>query len=173
MAYWLMKSNPRFFGIDDLRRLDTEAWDGVRNYRARNFMRDDMTVGDKVFFYHSSAKPSGVAGIMTISQAGYPDPTQFHPEHRHYDPKATEEEPRWFMVDVTFEQAFNDTLPLSQLKFLPALEDSLLLRKGCEQLIIIPLEPKHWRTIIDMAETLGLLDDPVEGLADEEVNDKK
>lgn len=173
MAYWLMKSNPRFFGIDDLRRLDTEAWDGVRNYRARNFMRDDMTVGDKVFFYHSSAKPSGVAGIMTISQAGYPDPTQFHPEHRHYDPKATEEEPRWFMVDVTFEQAFNDILPLSQLKFLPALEDSLLLRKGCEQLTIIPLEPKHWRTIIDMAETLGLLDDPVEGLADEEVNDKK
>lgn len=173
MAYWLMKSNPRFFGIDDLRRLDTEAWNGVRNYRARNFMRDDMTVGDKVFFYHSSAKPSGVAGIMTISQAGYPDPTQFHPEHRHYDPKATEEEPRWFMVDVTFEQAFNDTLPLSQLKFLPALEDSLLLRKGCEQLTIIPLEPKHWRTIIDMAETLGLLDNPVEGFADEEVDDKK
>ncbi len=173
MAYWLMKSNPRFFGIDDLRRLDTEAWDGVRNYRARNFMRDDMTVGDKVFFYHSSAKPSGVAGIMTISQAGYPDPTQFHPEHRHYDPKATEEEPRWFMVDVTFEQAFNDTLPLSQLKFLPALEDSLLLRKGCEQLTIIPLEPKHWRTIIDMAETLGLLDNPVEGFADDEVDDKK
>ena len=81
MAYWLMKSNPKFFGIHDLQRLDTDSWDGVRNYRARNFMRDDMKVGDKVFFYHSSARPSGVAGIMTVSQAGYPDPTQFHPEH--------------------------------------------------------------------------------------------
>jgi predicted RNA-binding protein with PUA-like domain len=157
MAYWLMKSNPKFFGIDDLQRLDTDSWDGVRNYRARNFMRDDMKVGDKVFFYHSSAKPSGVAGIMTISKAGYPDPTQFHPEHRHYDPIATEEAPRWYMVDLTFEQAFTEVLPLSELKSLPALEDSLLLRKGCQQLTVIPLEPKHWRAIMNMAETLELL----------------
>lgn len=97
MAYWLMKSNPQFFGIDDLQRLETDSWDGVRNYRARNFMRDEMQVGDKVFFYHSSAKPSGVAGIMMVSKAGYPDPCQFHPEHRHYDPIATEDEPRWYM----------------------------------------------------------------------------
>ena len=94
---------------------------------------------------------------MTISKAGYPDSTQFHPEHRHYDPKATKDEPRWYMVDVTFEQAFTDILPLAQLKFLPALEDSLLLRKGCEQLTILPLEPKHWSTIMDMAEDLNLL----------------
>ncbi|MFT0771200.1 EVE domain-containing protein [Psychrobacter aquimaris] len=157
MAYWLMKSNPKFFGIEDLQRLDTDGWDGVRNYRARNFMRDDMKVGDKVFFYHSSAKPSGVAGTMTVTTAGYPDPTQFHPEHRHYDPIATEEEPRWYMVDLTFEQAFTEVLPLSELKFLPALEDSLLLRKGCQQLTVIPLEPKHWRAIMGMAETLELL----------------
>ena len=157
MAYWLMKSNPKFFSIHDLQRLGTEGWDGVRNYRARNFMRDDMQVGDKVFFYHSSAKPSGVAGIMTVSQAGYPDPTQFHPEHRHYDPIATEDEPRWYMVDVTFEQAFIEVLPLLELKFLPALEDSLLLRKGCQQLTVIPLESKHWQAIIDMAETLDLI----------------
>ena len=159
MAYWLMKSNPTFFGIDDLQRLGTEHWDGVRNYRARNFMRDDMQVGDKVFFYHSSAKPSGVAGIMTISKAGYPDPSQFHPEHRHYDPIATEDQPRWYMVDVTFEQAFTDVLPLSALKFLPALEDSLLLKKGCEQLTVIPLTPKHWYAILDIAETSMLLSD--------------
>ncbi|TXD97927.1 EVE domain-containing protein [Psychrobacter frigidicola] len=159
MAYWLMKSNPKYFGINDLQRLETEMWDGVRNYRARNFMRDDMKVGDQVFFYHSSAKPSGVAGIMTISKAGYADPTQFHPEHRHFDPIATIEEPRWYMVDVAFEQAFTETLPLSQLKFIPALEDSLLLRKGCQQLTVIPLEPKHWLAIMDMAETLGLLPD--------------
>lgn len=159
MAYWLIKSNPKCFDINDLQRAGTEMWDGVRNYRARNFMRDDMKIGDKVFFYHSSAKPYGVAGIMTVSKAGYPDPTQFHPEHRHYDPIATEDEPRWYMVDVTFEQAFTDTLPLSQLKFLPALEDSLLLRKGCEQLTVIPLEPKHWRSIIEMAASLDLLSD--------------
>ena len=157
MAYWLMKSNPKFFGIEDLQRLKTDRWDGVRNYRARNFMRDDMKIGDQVIFYHSSAKPSGVAGIMTISKAGYPDPTQFHPEHRHYDPIATEDEPRWYMVDVEFEQTFTDVIPLLDLKFLPALEDSLLLRKGCQQLTVIPLEPKHWQAIMDMAETLDLI----------------
>ena len=157
MAYWLMKSNPKFFGIEDLQRLGTEGWDGVRNYRARNFMRDDMQVGDKVFFYHSSAKPSGVAGIMTVSQAGYPDPTQFHPEHRHYDPIATEAEPRWYMVDLTFDQAFTEVLPLLELKFVPALEDSLLLKKGCEQLTAIPLEPKHWQAIIELAQAREIL----------------
>lgn len=164
MAYWLIKSNPSCFNIKDLQRVETEMWDGVRNYRARNFMRDNMKVGDKAFFYHSSARPSGVAGIVTISKAGYPDTTQFHPEHRHYDPKATEEEPRWYMVDVTFEQAFTNILPLSELKFLPALEDSLLLRKGCEQLTIIPLEPKHWHTIMDMAETLDLIPDETDSI---------
>ena len=96
---------------------------------------------------------------MTISKAGYPDPSQFHPEHRHYDPIATEDQPRWYMVDVTFEQAFTDVLPLSALKFLPALEDSLLLKKGCEQLTVIPLTPKHWYAILDMAETSMLLSD--------------
>ena len=157
MAYWLIKSNPSCFSINDLECAGTEMWDGVRNYRARNFMRDDMQVGDQVIFYHSSAKPSGVAGIMTISRAGYADPTQFHPEHRHYDPLATEQAPRWYMVDVSFEQAFSDTLPLSAIKFIPALEDSLLLKKGCQQLTIIPLEPKHWQAIMDMAESLELL----------------
>ncbi|WP_367103290.1 EVE domain-containing protein [uncultured Psychrobacter sp.] len=157
MAYWLMKSNPKYFGIHDLEHLGTEMWDGVRNYRARNFMRDDMQVGDKVIFYHSSANPSGAAGVMTISKAGYPDPTQFHPEHKHYDPLATEDEPRWYLVDVTFELAFSETLPLSELKFIPALEDSLLLKKGCQQLTVIPLDFKHWQAIIDMANTLELL----------------
>ena len=164
MAYWLIKSNPSCFSIKDLEGAGTEMWDGVRNYRARNFMRDDMQVGDKAFFYHSSAKPSGVAGIVTISQAGYPDITQFHPEHRHYDPKATAENPRWYMVDVTFNQDFNNILPLSELKFLPALEDSLLLRKGCEQLTIIPLEPKHWYAIMDIAGNLNLLSEDTDSI---------
>ncbi len=158
MAYWLMKSNPKYFGIHDLQRLGSESWDGVRNYRARNFMRDDMRVGDQVIFYHSSANPSGVAGTMTITKSGYADPTQFHPEHRHYDPIATEDAPRWYMVDVCFEQAFIDVLPLSAIKFIPALEDSLLLKKGCQQLTVIPLEFKHWQAIMDMAEDLELLE---------------
>lgn len=158
MAYWLMKSNPKYFGIHDLQRLGCESWDGVRNYRARNFMRDDMRVGDQVIFYHSSAKPSGVAGTMTITKSGYADPTQFHPEHRHYDPIATEDAPRWYMVDVRFEQAFIDVLPLSAIKFIPTLEDSLLLKKGCQQLTVIPLEFKHWQAIMDMAEDLELLE---------------
>lgn len=140
MAYWLIKSNPNCFSITDLQRSGTEMWDGVRNYRARNFMRDEMKVGDKAFFYHSSAKPSGVAGIVSIAKAGYPDP------------KAAADTPRWYMVDVRFEQAFKDILPLSTLKFIPELEDSLLLRKGCEQLTILPLEPKHWYAIMDLAE---------------------
>ena len=149
MAYWLMKSNPKFFGIEDLRRLETDSWDGVRNYRARNFMRDDMRVGDKVFFYHSSAKPSGVAGIMTVSKAGYPDPTQFHPEHRHYDPLATEDAPRWYMVDVRFERKFKRLIPLAELKAEPALGEMTLVQKG-SRLSIMPVTPEEWRQILAM-----------------------
>ena len=157
MAYWLMKSNPKHFGIQDLKRLQQENWDGVRNYRARNFMRDEMQVGDEVIFYHSSAHPSGVAGIMSISKAGFPDPTQFHPEHRHYDPLATTETPRWYMVEVTFDKALKEILPLTQLKFIPELDDSLLLKKGCEQLTVLPLEPRHWYAIMALIETLDLM----------------
>ena len=159
MAYWLIKSEPFKYSWDQFVNDKQTFWDGVRNYRARNFMRDDMQVGDQVIFYHSSARPSGVAGIMSVARAGYADPSQFHPEHRHYDPLATEEQPRWYMVDLKFEQAFKDILPLSQLKFIPALEDSLLLKKGCEQLTIIPLEPKHWYAIMDMTEALNLTSD--------------
>ena len=155
MAYWLMKSNPRFFSIADLQREGCEPWEGVRNYRARNFMRDDMAVGDQIIFYHSSAHPSGAAGIMTVSKAGYPDPTQFHPEHRHYDPMANEDDPRWFMIDVSFKTAFTILVPLSDLKTLPELEDSLLLKKGCQQLTVIPLEPKHWQAIVTMTGSLA------------------
>lgn len=161
MKYWLIKSNPKCFAITDLAKLQTEMWEGVRNYRASNFMRDDMQVGDQIIFYHSSAKPSGVVGIMSVARAGYPDPTQFHPESRHYDPRANLDKPRWYAIDVKFEQAFNDILPLPKLKQLTALEDSLLLRKGCEQLTVLPLEAKHWYAIMDAAEAEGLIsDDP-------------
>ena len=157
MKYWLIKSNPKCFSIDDLKTLGTDMWEGVRNYRARNFMRDDMKVGDQVLFYHSSAKPSGVAGIMTVSREGYPDPTQFHPESRHYDPTATLDNPRWYVIDVAFSQAFDGIVSLPTLKQIPALEDSLLMKKGCEQLTILPLEPKHWNAIMAVADEQGLI----------------
>lgn len=159
MNYWLMKSRPSCFGIEHLRALGTDMWDGVRNYRARNFMRDDMQVGDQVLFYHSSAKPSGIAGVMTVTRAGYPDPTQFHPESRHYDPRASLDKPLWYVVDVTFTYAFNDVLPLSTLKEMSVLEDALLLRKGCEQLTVLPVKASHWRAIMDKAKEEGLIDE--------------
>ena len=159
MKYWLIKSNPKCFGIADLAELETEMWEGVRNYRASNFMRDDMQVGDQIIFYHSSAKPSGVVGIMSVATAGYPDPTQFHPESRHYDPRSTLEKPRWHAIDVKFEHAFDGILPLPKLKQMAVLEDSLLLRKGCEQLTVLPLEPKHWYAIMDAAVAEGLIEE--------------
>lgn len=158
MKYWLIKSNPKCFSIDDLKALGSDMWEGVRNYRARNFMRDEMKVGDQVLFYHSSAKPSGVAGIMTVVREGYPDPTQFHPESRHYDPTATPENPRWYVIDVEFTQAFSGLVSLPTLKQMPELEDSLLLRKGCEQLTILPLSSQHWNAIMAMAAEQGIIE---------------
>ncbi|WP_131668849.1 EVE domain-containing protein [Psychrobacter pygoscelis] len=155
--HWLIKSNPKCFSIGDLQQKGSDMWEGVRNYRARNFMRDDMQVGDQVLFYHSSAKPSGVAGVVTVTRAGYPDPTQFHPESRHYDPRALQDKPRWYVVDVAFSYAFADILPLSTLKDIPALEDCLLLRKGCEQLTVLPLEARHWQAIMTAAADADLI----------------
>lgn len=156
MKYWLIKSNPSRFGINDLQTLGTDMWEGVRNYRARNFLRDDIAVGDQILFYHSSANPSGVAGIMRVVRAGYPDPTQFHPESRHFDPTATEDNPRWYAIDVAFEEAFREVLPLATLKQLPVLDDCLLMRKGCEQLTVLPLMEKHWQAIIAAVNAAGL-----------------
>lgn len=157
VKYWLMKSEPTSFSINDLQRVGREPWDGVRNYQARNFMRDDMQVGDKAFLYHSNTKKTGIAGIMHIAKAGYADPTQFHPESKYYDPKATEATPRWYLVDVEFELAFNDILLLSDLKKLPQLEDCLLTQKG-SRLSVMPLQSKHWHAIITLAEQKGLIE---------------
>jgi predicted RNA-binding protein with PUA-like domain len=106
MRYWLMKSEPDEFSIQDLqqRKNQTEGWDGVRNYQARNFMRDDMSEGDLAFFYHSNTKVPGVVGIMRVSRAGYPDDKAFDPKDAHYDPKSDPDKPRWYRVDVTFER---------------------------------------------------------------------
>lgn len=128
--YWLMKSEPDVYSIDDLKRDGSTSWEGVRNYQARNFMRDEMKVGDLVLFYHSNAKPPGVAGLARVCREAHPDPTQFDPKSDYYDPKATRENPRWMLVDVEYVERFAALLPLESLKADADLEGMELLRKG-------------------------------------------
>ena len=151
MQYWLMKSEPDTFGIDDLaaRPKATEHWDGVRNYQARNMMRDQMKVGDQVLFYHSACKTPGVAGIAEVVREGYPDFTARDPEWKYYDPKASEDNPRWYMVDVRFVRKLKRLIPLSELKANPQLEDMPLLKRG-NRLSIMPVDPQHWQQILAM-----------------------
>ncbi|GAC1632458.1 MAG: EVE domain-containing protein [Nevskia sp.] len=152
MNYWLMKSEPDCFSIDDLARRPkkTEAWDGVRNYQARNFMRDGMKVGDGVFFYHSNTEVPGIAGLAKIASTAYPDPTQFIKGHEHYDPTAKPEEPRWLLVDVKFERKLRRVIPLAELKAQAAkLPGFQLLMKG-SRLSIVPVRKEHWDTILTL-----------------------
>jgi predicted RNA-binding protein with PUA-like domain len=149
--YWLMKTEPSTFSWGDL--LDspgkTTPWDGVRNYRARNFMRDEMRKGDGVLFYHSNAKPPAVVGTATVSREGYPDPTQFDPKSPYYDPKADPENPRWFLVDVRADRGFKREVPLPELRETPGLEDMALLRRGM-RLSVQPVTSAEWRIILKL-----------------------
>jgi predicted RNA-binding protein with PUA-like domain len=151
MAYWLMKSEPEEFSIDDLRARParTEPWDGVRNYQARNMMRDEMRKGDLVFFYHSNCETPGIAGIARIVREGYPDPTAFDPEDKHYDPKSDPQSPRWFLVDVKFVRKLKRLVPLSELKEKRALETLALVRRG-NRLSIMPVTKKQWDFILGL-----------------------
>ena len=151
MNFWLMKSEPDVFGIDDLKKMpkQTEHWDGVRNYQARNMMRDGMKKGDQVFFYHSNTKPPGIVGIMKVVRESYPDFTAWNPEGKYYDPKSTEQSPRWFMVDVKFVQKFKRTITLDELKVNPLLEEMAVVRKG-NRLSINPVTEDEWQAILDM-----------------------
>jgi predicted RNA-binding protein with PUA-like domain len=130
LANWLLKSEPGVYSIDDLRRDGRTSWEGVRNYQARNFMRDEMRPGDRVLFHHSNADPPGVAGIAEVVRAGYPDPTARDPESRYFDPKAGDEDPRWYMVDVAFVEAFPAPVPLERLRATPGLEAMPLLNRS-------------------------------------------
>ena len=129
MRYWLMKSEPSVFSIEDLRRSPQQSagWDGVRNYQARNFMKS-MAVGDEVLYYHSNADPSGIAGLAEVVKTAYPDPTQFDSKNGHYDAKATKGKPIWFQVDVRFVKAFPELLSLEDLRGLPALKNMALFK---------------------------------------------
>lgn len=145
MAYWLMKSEPDVFGIADLQQKKRSLWDGVRNYQARNFLRE-MKPGDLFFFYHSSCPEPGIAGIGEIVAAAYPDPTQFNPESPYYDPKSARENPRWSAVDVGFKSALKATLPLATLKAMPALAGLPLVQKG-SRLSVMPVTAAEWAAI--------------------------
>ncbi len=152
MHYWLMKSEPDVFSIDDLQERPghTTHWDGVRNYQARNMMRDDMSVNDLVLFYHSSCKVPGIAGIALIARAAYPDFTSWNPESEYYDPKSSAGNPRWYMVDVKSVRKFKHLLPLEELKKHEALHDMPLLRRG-NRLSIMPVSKAHWDYILALA----------------------
>jgi predicted RNA-binding protein with PUA-like domain len=150
MNYWLMKSEPDAFSIDDLKKVKKEPWSGVRNYQARNFMWKDMKAGDSVLFYHSNTKTPGIAGLAKVASASYPDPTQFDPESDYWDPKATPEKPRWFLVDVSFERKFKTVLSLETLKAnADILGDFVLLNRGT-RLSVLPVSKAQWQTILKL-----------------------
>jgi len=148
MRYWLMKSEPDVFGIDDLAKAPkkTTAWWGVRNYQARNFMRDDMQLGDEAFFYHSSCPQPGIAGIMRVSRRAYPDETQFEPKGEYFDPASTRDSPRWLNVDVTLVRKTR-LLPIQALRSHPQLQSMRLLQRG-NRLSITPVQPDEWAFIL-------------------------
>jgi predicted RNA-binding protein with PUA-like domain len=147
---WLMKSEPDAFSIDDLRRKRRSGWDGVRNYTARNFMRDEMRVGDLALFHHSNASPSGVVGLMQVSKTGLVDPTQFDPDSGYYDAKATPSSPRWFMVEVTFREAFERGIPLDAMRADPELAELLVLAPG-QRLSIVPVAVADFARLLVLA----------------------
>jgi predicted RNA-binding protein with PUA-like domain len=149
MAYWLIKSEPDVFSIDDLRRDGHTTWEGVRNFTARNFMRDGMKLGDLVLYYHSNAEPSGVAGIAKVHALAYPDPTQFEKKSEYYDATAKKDDPRWLMVEVAFVEKFATFVPLDALKKDKALAKMLVVQKG-QRLSVQPVDKKHFDRVCAM-----------------------
>ncbi|MEL7082879.1 MAG: EVE domain-containing protein [Cyanobacteria bacterium J06597_1] len=150
--YWLMKSEPSEYSIDDLQREGTTHWDGVRNYQARNFMRDVMQVGDRVLFYHSNTKPPGVAGLATVCRTGYPDFTAWDTADKHYDPKSDPESPTWFMVDIEFAEKFSHHVSLAELKAQPELSGMKVVQRGV-RLSVQPVEADHFELVCAMGRS--------------------
>ena len=148
--YWLMKSEPDVYSIDDLEGDGRTHWDGVRNYQARNIMRDEMKEGDRVLYYHSNANPPGVVGVAEVVKEGYPDHTAQDPDSNYYDEKATEEDPRWFMVDIAFVRKLPRMVSLKEIKAEDSLEDMVLVNRS--RLSVQPVEKSEFEHILDMAE---------------------
>ena len=149
--YWLMKSEPSAFSIDDLARVKTTGWEGVRNYTARNFLRDEVKQGDEVLFYHSSADPTGVAGVARVSRGAYPDPTQFDRKSEYHDPGSKKDDPRWLAVEVAFVRKLPRVVTLAELKTNPALADMLVTKKGSRH-SVQPVTPAEFAAVLAMAK---------------------
>ncbi len=153
MRYWLMKTEPTTFGVEDLERAKrhTTPWDGVRNYQARNMLRDEMKKGDLAFLYYSSTDVPGIVALMKIVKEGYPDPTAFDRKHHHYDPESDPAKPRWFMVDVQLERRLTRVITLEELRkhATKELKNMVLLRKG-NRLSVTPVEPAEWKFILSL-----------------------
>jgi len=145
---WLMKSEPEVYSIDDLARDGETFWEGVRNYQARNFMRDDMQPGDRVLYYHSNAEPTGVAGLARVSRAGYPDPSARDPKSDYFDPKAGDDDPRWYMVDVAFAERFPRVVTLDELRAAPGLEKMLVINKS--RLSVQPVTEREYEIVVKL-----------------------
>ncbi len=152
--YWLLKSEPTCFSIDDLQKAENQQtyWDGVRNYQARNFLKS-MQLGDQVFFYHSNCPVPGIIGVAEVVQEAYPDFTALDPESEHPDPKSTVENPRWFMVDIRFQKKFPAIISLEKLKSCPELEELQLLRRG-NRLSVLPIPRAQWNFIMSLTQSL-------------------
>lgn len=149
MNYWLFKSEPDELGIDDLAAAGVQRWDGIRNYQARNLLRDQVAVGAQVLIYHSSCKEVGVAGIAKVVSAPYPDPLQFDPESPYFDPKSPTDNPRWVSVDIAFVEKFDRVLRLQAIKAMPELAGMVLIRQG--RLSVQPVQAPEWRAIVAAA----------------------
>lgn len=147
--YWIMKSEPNEFGIDDLERMDISIWDGIRNYQVRNMIRDDMKVGDRAFFYHSNAKEIGIVGEMEIAKTAYPDPTQFKPTSKYYDAGSKKDNPRWLSFDVKFVNKFPRILTLAKIKIDPDFAGLPLVKMG-NRLSVMPINKYHYNRLRDI-----------------------
>lgn len=148
--YWLFKAEPHVYGIDHLAAEPnkTGRWDGIRNYQARNFLRDQVALNDEVFIYHSSCKNVGIVGTAKVVKTAYPDPTQFNPESDYYDPKSTQENPRWVSVDIKLTKVFSRLIPLAEIKAQPQLENMVLVKQS--RLSTQPVTAEEWKLIIDL-----------------------
>ncbi len=153
MQYWLMKSEPNVFGIKHLQNMpgQRDHWDGIRNYQARNYMRDQMALNDQVFFYHSNCAQPGIVGIMTVVSTAYPDHTAWDPQSHYYDPKSSPQNPRWIMVDVQFSSLLTRVVSLQEMKARPELADMRLVQRG-NRLSILPVTPEQWAFILTLSQ---------------------
>ena len=152
--YWLMKCEPEAYSIDDLERDGVTTWEGVRNFQARNMMRDEMKVGDGVLFYASNAEPSGVTGVAEIAREGYPDPYAFQQGHKYFDPKSDPDDPTWYMVDVRFAERFPEIVPLAELKEAKGLADMVVVQKG-SRLSVQPVTKKEFEIVLRLGRKGG------------------